>query len=262
MNIHTISNNREPNDQGPSWSGSISDWWKRVPLFTRFILYTSIFFYITSWISLGFVLFFCNIPYYTLDEFHLWTLFTTVFINLDLLNLLFAFWSWLDLSAKLEIQSGTILYMLNFLAHNVLIQMLYLTIIYFLCFLYTPFYRQYSAGLWPLIMALITNECLKTPDGDSYFFCQIKNKYYPWVLFLLFLVFNQFVLQVDVLAGILFGYLDFYYIGKYIAISQKTALWLENSCMFSWMRSFTSISKNNPSIQQNNTIVLLPKFKQ
>jgi hypothetical protein len=97
-----------------------------------------------------------------------------------------------------------------------------------------------SAGLWPLIMSLITIECLRNPEADYFFFCSFKAKYYPWILLLFFMIFNQFVIQVDVLSGILFGYISFYYLERYIEIPITTALSLENTVIFSWMKTFSS----------------------
>jgi|LauGreDrversion4_2_1035121.scaffolds.fasta_scaffold210933_1 hypothetical protein len=239
MNIHTISNNPGPSSNG-SWSESLQEWWSRCPLFTRFIIYTSVIIYILSWIFIELVLFFCNIPFLTINKYHLWTIFTTAFVNLHLLTLLFALWSWVDISVKLENRSGTMHFILNFFVLNSLIQVVYLTTIILLSYIYPPFYMMPSAGLWPLIMSLITIECLRNPEADYFFFCSFKAKYYPWILLLFFMIFNQFVIQVDVLAGILFGYISFYYLERYIEIPITTALSLENTVIFSWMKTFSS----------------------
>ena len=239
MNIHTISNNPGSNNTG-SWSDAFSNWWRRVPLFSRFIIYASIVIYILSWFMLNYVILFCNIPYQTLNNLHLWTIFTTSFVNLSILSLLFAIWSWSDISIKLENQGGTMLFILNFFTLNALIQCVYLFLIVFISYIYPPFYRQPSAGLWPLIMALITIECLKNPEADYYFFCSFKAKYYPWILFLMFMLLNQFNIQFDVLAGILYGYLHFNYLERLVYISASTARNFENSFLFSWLKSFSS----------------------
>jgi hypothetical protein len=55
------------------------------------------------------------------------------------------------------------------------------------------------------------------------------------------MIFNQFVIQVDVLAGIIFGYISHYYLERYIEIPISTALSMENTVIFSWMKSFSSI---------------------
>ena len=240
MNIHSFSNNSNGREGNGSLNDSAKLYWSNVPLFTRFIVYTSITIYIMSWIMISIVLLFCNIPYYTLYEFRIWTLVTTVFVNLNILTLLFALWSWIDISMKLENRNGTMHFILNFFTLNLIIQSIYLTMTIFLSFLFPSVFRQYSAGLWPLIMSLITIECLINPEADySFFFFPVKAKFYPWFLLLFFTILNQFMIQIDVLAGILLGYLSFYYIGRFIEISFTTALSFERLFLFSWMKSFT-----------------------
>lgn len=242
MNIHTISNNPgSRGGNGGSWSDAANSYWSKVPLFSRFIVYTSIIIYILSWVKVSVVLFFCNIPMYTLNEYRLWTLFTTVFVNLNILTLLFAIWSWLDISLKLESRNGTMHFIMNFFTLNVIIQSIYLLLVVCLSFLFPSIYRQYSAGLWPLIMSLITIDCLHNPEADyMFFFFTLKARFYPWFLLLFFTILNQFLIQIDVLAGILFGYISVYYIERYIEISFRTALSFERFFVFRWMQSFAS----------------------
>ena len=240
MNIHTFGNSNNNGTNSSSCMEMIKSFWDKVPLFSRFIFYTSIIIYILSWFILSAVLFFCNIPMITLNSYHLWTIFTTVFVNLNLLTLLFGLWSWIDISVKLETRGGTMLLMLNFFIQTCLIQILYLTMIVFLSYIFPSVYRQYSAGLWPLIMSLITIECLNNAESDYYFFFTFKAKYYPWILLLFFTILNQFVIQIDVLAGILFGHISFYFIEKYIKVSLQTAESLENCFLFSCLKSFNS----------------------
>ena len=171
---------------------------------------------------------------------HIGKIFTSVFVNLKLLTLLFGLWIWIDISVKLESRGGTMLFILDFFAQTCMIEILYLIIIVFVSYIFPSFYTQYSAGLWPLIMSLITIESLHNAENDFYFFIAFKEKYKPWILLLFFTILNQFVVQIDVLAGILFGYISFYLIEKYIKVSLNTAESLENTFLFSCLKSFKS----------------------
>lgn len=239
MNINTISKNLSGSSD--ALKEAALSYWSKVPLFSRFIVYSSITIYILSWIVLDIVLFFCNIPQYTLFEYRIWTLFTTVFVNLNIFTLIFALWSWLEISSKFETRNGTILFILNFFLNSVLIQSIYLTLTVFLSILFPSLLQKLSAGLWPVIILLITLECLQNQETDyKLFSLSIKQKYYPWLLLLFFTIVNQFAIQIDVLSGIIFGYLYHYLIERYIEIPIDIALFLERSEPLKWIKSFPS----------------------
>lgn len=253
MNINSLSN--DPGGSIDAWKESAKSYWTKVPLFSRFIVYISIIIYILSWIIQDVVILFCNIPYNTLNEFRVWTLLTTVFVNLNILTLLFALWSWLDISLNLESKNGTVHFILNFFTLNVIIQSIYVFLTVFLSFIMPSLLKKNSAGLWPLIMSLITVECLQNAEAVYKLLTfSFKAKFYPWLLLLFFTILNQFEIQIDVLAGILFGYLSFYYISRFVEIPITTAISFERSVVFRWMTSFPSKSTFKSAFSNCNQI--------
>jgi len=69
-------------------------------------------------------------------------------------------------------------------------------------------------GAWPLLLALISIDCARTPDEERRLLCfPVKCKYYPWILAVAFTLFSG--LTFDVILGAIFGhayvlgYIDF-----------------------------------------------------
>ena len=256
-NINTINNFRSDGPNQMSFQDRIKSGWAEVPLFVRFVIISTISLYALSWIVTVDKLL-SNIPQYTIQNLHLWRLITSVLMTASIFNILFAFISWVPDAMKLEKTSGTVRYSLNFFANSFLIQVLYtlgiglLSLVAGSSLLQTP-----SSGLWPLIMAEITMLCLANPDNQVMMFFipyPFRAIYYPWALFGFFTLMN-FRLQFDILAGIGYGYLFFYYIRNYIQFSDNFINKCENNCLFKKLSTFTGfipLQTSNSSFSNYN----------
>jgi membrane associated rhomboid family serine protease len=250
-NINTINNFQNGNNSPEvSWKERIKSAWATVPLFVRFIMISTITLYLISWIiSIDVVL--CNLPYYTLKQFELWRLFTSVFMTVSIINILFAFISWVPDAIRLETTTGTARYLLNFMTNSILIQVIYSLILLLLSLVAgDEILKMPSSGLWPLIMAEITLLCLSNPENDVRMFlipCPMKAKFYPWALLAFFTILNM-RLQFDLIAGVGYAYLFNFYLRNKIHFSDNFVQKCENSFLFrpfSRMTGFISLNMCN-----------------
>lgn len=95
------------------------------------------------------------------------------------------------------------------MANNLLIQLMYIPLYMLLRLFNIPLLlgNGLSQGLWPILMLEIVRLCNANPEANMRYFCcpfEIKAKYYPW---LLLLIFSIFMFSPDILCGMLIGYL-------------------------------------------------------
>jgi membrane associated rhomboid family serine protease len=255
MNINSFSNfNSNNNDNQPSFQDRVKAWWAEVPLFTRFVIVSTLALYLISWI-ITIDKHLQNIPNYTFYSIQVWRLFTSVLMTASIINILFAFISWIPDAMKLEKTSGTVRYGLNFFLNSTIIQIIYTVAIVFLASIFS--YRLLSfpsSGLWPLIMAEITMLCLANPDNQVMMFFipyPFKALYYPWALFGFFTLMNM-TIQLDILAGIGYGYLFFFYLRNYIQFSDNFVRKCEESFIFRNLSNFSGFVPLQSSNFNNN----------
>ena len=239
MNIHGLRNSNNPNEQ--SIGQKVKEYWLAIPIFVKIVVTLSLLFYTLSWFVMPQLTYLVNIPYFTVFKFRIWTLVTTVFLTLSIINIIFAFISWVPDAIRLEMTSGTVRYTLNFLVNSILIQLLYVLFAIILGLIISQgLLKMPSTGLWPLIMAEITILCNANPDNEVRMFLipvPIKSRYYPWALFAFFTLFNMSI-QFDILAGICYGYLFFYKLRNYIQFSDNFILKCEALCLFRLLSKF------------------------
>lgn len=245
--------NQSSGNNQQSFKEKAQIWWAQVPLFVRFIMITTITFYILSWFVGTFTKALTNLPALVIYKFQIWRLFTSVFVTLSIFNVLFAFLAWVPDAIRLENSIGTMKYMSTFFMHSLLIQLLYVILSFVLSVFSNEFLVMPSSGLWPLIMAEITILCLNNPQNQlmmMFLPCLIPAKYYPWALFAFFSVLNM-RLQFDILAGILYGYLFFHYLKTKIQISDEFVNKLENFPLLNKLQGITSFVSLSKAISQS-----------
>ncbi len=250
MNINTLNNFQNNNGQA-SCTERMKAFWATIPLFVKFVIVTTVLLYLVSWIiDLESIL--SNILMYTIDRIQIWRLFTSVFMTANLLNILFAFMSWVPDAIRLENTAGTVRYTLNFLVNSTMIQVLYCIFLLILRIFTSGVDKLPSAGLWPLIMAEITLLCLANPDNQVMMFmipCPIRALYYPWALLGFFTVLNMNI-RLDLLVGVGYGYLYFYYLKNKLQFTDNFITRCENNFVFrklSLLNGFVVSNANNLS---------------
>lgn len=231
MNVNSLNhaNDNQSRGQASDFKEKATAMWAGIPLFVKFVIITTIVLYLLTWITpIDMVL--MNIPNQTFFKLQIWRLFSSVFLTPSLIGIIFAFLAWVPDAVRLENTSGTIRYMLNFLVNAFLINLVYCLTIIAISIVYKDAINSPSSGLWPLIMAEISMLCLANPDNlVTMFFIPLKfsAKYYPWALFAFFTVMNM-SFQVDILIGIFYGHLFFYFLRNYIQFSDNFVIKVES----------------------------------
>lgn len=240
------------NNNTQSCGEKIKEYWSDVPFFVRFIIITTVILYLLSWFT-PFMMNFANIPFFTIYKIHLWRIVTSVFMTLSIINIVFAMFAWLPDALKLEKSTGTVRYFFNFMINSILIQIMYTTISFIISLFAKQILLIPSSGLWPMILAEITILCLTNPQGQLrmlFIPCMIPAKFYPWALFAFFTLLNMNV-QFDILAGILYGYLFFYFLKNKIQFSDEFICRAENWCIVNRLRNCNSFVSLSRSITNN-----------
>ena len=243
-----------------------------MPFFVRVVVFSTLIFYLINLFITPYVAFYLvDIPYFTIFHLQIWRLFTTPFITTGLISIVFSLLFWYRRAVKLEQEKGTIKYMLNFFMNSFFIQIMFclLLLVISLIIQNTMLLKMKltmggvrNAGLWPILMCDLTLMCLSNPEAPMRFFffpCIIKAKYYPFVLFGIFMLLSNFNIDFELLCGIAFGFLYHYYLIRKIEISNAFSLKVENSFLCKWMinkKGFISINNTgNPDIPINLSTV-------
>lgn len=227
------------NEQNKSFLNKAKDYYKSIPFFVRIIISNTIVNYIISFFfSLEYGI---NIPHNTIFKFRIWTLMTTVMITPSLINIIFAFISWIPSGIRDEKEEGTVYFCIQFFIHSIIIQCLFVLMALVLQFLFPDVMNIPSAGLWPYIIAKLTIYCLKNPENIMMFFVfpwPIKAKYYPWILICFFALINMNI-QIDLVCAILYGYAYNHKLKNYLEISINFIQKLEDSLIFKYFKNST-----------------------
>ena len=256
------SNNNNPNPNIPHYTlnDRIMNIYNSIPLFVFFIICITLFFYIIDLIFFSISFYISNIVLYTIFSFHIWRLLTTVFMTTSILNILFAMISWVKNASSLENSMGTIKYMLIFFMNSILIQIIYclLLLIGFLISrnkkiltLNLKNGKVQNSGIWPIIMAELTLLCMSNPEiliRLFFFPCEIKAKFYPFILFFIFLLLNFFEIDFGVLSGIIYGLLYHFFLRNSLQISDKFVQKIEKSFIGSCLGNFKKFIPFNNNI--------------
>ena len=270
INSDNNNNNNNLNVSQIDLISKIKIFWNSIPLFVKFIISSTMIFYILN-LFISYISFFLtNIPLFTIYKFQLWRLITNVFITTSLLNIIFAFLSWIKDAIELENRNGTLKYMIIFFINSIFIQIIYCFILV-LCYLLTNnklvltlniiMGKVENNGIWPLIMGELTLLCMTNPEVPMrvfFFPCEVKAKYYPIVLFFLFVMFNGMQIDFGVLSGIIYGFLYHYLLRNKLQITDQFIQKLEISFLFKWMIKLNGFVSLSNSFNPNIPVVIAP----
>ena len=270
INSDNNNNNNNLNVSQIDLISKIKIFWNSIPLFVKFIISSTMIFYILN-LFISYISFFLtNIPLFTIYKFQLWRLITNVFITTSLLNIIFAFLSWIKDAIELENRNGTLKYMIIFFINSIFIQIIYCFILV-LCYLLTNnklvltlniiMGKVENNGIWPLIMGELTLLCMTNPEVPMrvfFFPCEVKAKYYPIVLFFLFVMFNGMQIDFGVLSGIIYGLLYHYLLRNKLQITDQFIQKLEISFLFKWMIKLNGFVSLSNSFNPNIPVVIAP----
>lgn len=194
--------------------GKLKAWWQEVPAYTRFILYVSLVMFAASMVVPVVSFWIVLVPAVFLEKLYLWQVLTFEFQPFGIFGLLFTMFSYLPTACRTERRLGTVRYISFFLITNAILAVIYVglarlgkeTGISLLSMIYS---MVPLCGLWPLIMVEMVIRCNKDPESLVGFMCfpiQLKNKYFPWVFFCIFLLLSGGMV-LSLFVGIIVGYL-------------------------------------------------------
>ena len=217
-----------------------------IPLFIKCYFIITIVFYILN-LKLTFISYYLiNVPTFTILRFQIWRLITSVFITTNILQIILAFFVWVKYASLLETSLGTIKYTLIFLVNTFCIQVLNLIIYPFFSLVYKKSFNseiksKKNSGLWGIVMCEMTLLCVSNPESPMKLLLipyTVKAKIYPIILVLMFILVNYLEIDVEVISGVIYGFIYFYYLKTKLQISDTFVQKLENNNGFKWLSNF------------------------
>ena len=259
--MNSIEVYNKKNDNNLSLSGRITKIWGNIPLFIKFFLLTTFSFYILNLFLKNISQYFANIPYYTISYFQIWRLITTVFISTNLFKLFLGLFCWLKYASSLESSIGTIKYMSIFFINTFFIQIIFCILKYALMHIFKKDNNYLKSkistkgvnnfSLLGTILCELTLLCLSNPESPNKLFfipITIKAKYYPFILIGIFIIVDALKIDLEIISGILFAYIYFYFFKNILKISDNFAQKIEDTICCKnilELNSFISVSNIN-----------------
>jgi membrane associated rhomboid family serine protease len=217
-----------------------------IPLFIKCYFIITIVFYILN-LKLTFISYYLiNVPAFTILRFQIWRLITSVFITTNIFQIILAFFVWVKYASLLETSLGTIKYTLIFLVNTFCIQVLNLIIYPFFSLVYKKSFNseiksKKNSGLWGIVMCEMTLLCVSNPESPMKLLLipyTVKAKIYPIILVLMFILVNYLEIDVEVISGVIYGFIYFYYLKTKLQISDTFVQKLETNNGFKWLSNF------------------------
>ena len=228
--------------------------WINIPLFIKCYFTITIIFFILN-IKLKCISYYLiNIPYYTVFHLQIWRLITSVFITTNIFQIILAFFVWIKYASLLETSLGTIKYTLIFFINAICIQIVNLFILSTFYLINTKYFKpefkyQKNSGIWGIVMCEMTLLCLSNPESPMKLLLlpfTVKAKIYPILLVILFMLVNFLEMDAEILSGVLFGFVYYYYLKSNLQISDSFVQKLETNSFFKELnniKGFISINK-------------------
>lgn len=242
-------------------SERIAKIWRNIPFFNKLLLILTFIFYILNLLIKNISFYFSNIPYFTIFYFQLWRIITTVFISTNLFKLILGLIFWIKYASSLESSIGTIKYMIIFYMNTLFIQIIFCIFNYSIMKLLKKdnsylLNKVSSKGiinnsLLGNILCELTLLCISNPETPNKLFLIpfiIKAKYYPFTLFIIFTIIDSFKIDLEIVSGILYAYIYYYFLKNFLKISDNFAQKIEDSFCSQTiieLNSFVSISNIN-----------------
>ena len=224
----------------------LSKIWYNIPLFIKCYFIITIVLYILN-LKLTFIsYFFINVPSYTILKFQIWRLITSVFITTNIFQIILAFFVWVKYASLLETSLGTIKYTLIFLLNTLCIQVFNIVIYSFFSLLNHKTFNseiksKKNSGLWGIVMCEMTLLCVSNPESPMKLLLipyTVKAKIYPIILVLMFILVNYLEIDVEIISGVIYGFIYFYYLKTKLQISDTFVQKLEVNPALKWLINF------------------------
>lgn len=228
-------------------------------LFVKFIIIISFILYILNIFFSSISLYLSNIPNETIYNYQIWRLFSSSLITTNIINIIFSILFWVKYASNLESVIGTIKYLLIFIMNSTIIQIFYTILIWIISLIIKNKKllssklnnngKVQNSGIWPYIACELTLLSLSNPNYPIkfLFFIELKTKYYPIIVFVLFTIVNSLTIDLEILCGIIYAFLYHFVIKKKLKISNNLVRKIENfGCIncFKNFGGFISVKKD------------------
>ena len=228
--------------------------WINIPLFIKCYFIITLILYLLN-LKLKYISFYLiNIPSYTIFRFQLWRLITSSFITTNILQIILAFFVWVKNASLLEISLGTIKYCLIFFVNSIGIQIINIGIISIVSTISNKMFSpeiklQKNSGIWGIVMCEMTLLCVTNPESPMKLYLlpfTVKAKIYPAFLILIFMVSNFLEIDVEIISGIVYGLIYYFFLKTKLQIPDSFVQNIETSSLFKGLlriKGFISISR-------------------
>ena len=237
-----------------------------VPLFIKTLILITTALYIINRFAFNISLYISNIPFYTINKYQIWRIFSTSLMNTGIINILLSLVLWIKFGTILENSIGTILYLFIFIINSSLIQIIYTTIISIISLIIgnksilklkiDNNNVVNNSGIWPYIICELTLLSLSNPNEiiKLFFFPELRARFYPLIVFVIFSLVNNLIIDLEVFCGILYAFIYHFLIKNKLKISKTFIKKIENTksikC-FNKCGGFISIKENRFSNSDN-----------
>ena len=251
----------------------LQNWYASIPLFSYFTIIVTL---VSCIMSLSFVypdetIYYLTFdPYTVIDTGTYYSIFSFPFICPGVPQAFLSIYSYQSIFIAKEKSFGTFRYIIYFVLLNVVIGVCYIPMSIFGGFnniTTNPLFNIRLYGLWACTMAELIMDSHANPNKEVSFLCftcKLKNKYYTWVLFIVFAMIGKaiFMLIAGVMAGyICKGYLDAFGIMSWTRISDSCADRVEGKILCCCFRSkrFVTTAESGFEMQGNEREAGLPQ---
>ena len=143
----------------------IQNWWNKLGYMNKGLIILSCLIYSSTFFTAVIATYSLNIPIITIYKFQLWRLFTSCFLHINILQLLFSLMSLIPITDILEKEQGSVGLLLDFFKKATLIQILFSVIVLALGLIEVIEVNMiFSCGLWSLVMYYLTLRCAMYPE--------------------------------------------------------------------------------------------------
>ena len=237
-----------------------------VPLFIKTLILITTALYIINIFAFNISLYISNIPFYTINKYQIWRIFSTSLMNTGIINIILSLILWVKFGAILENTIGTILYLFIFIINSSFIQIIYSALIAIISLIIgnknilklkiDNNNLVINSGIWPYIICELTLLSLSNPNEiiKLFFFPELRARFYPLIVFVIFSLVNNLIIDLEVFCGILYAFIYHFLIKNKLKISKTFIKKIENTKFikcFIKCGGFISIKENRFSNSDN-----------
>lgn len=245
-------------------SSSLISLFTNIPLFVQLYILITLFLYLLNLFIKDISYFLSNITSKIIFQYQFWRLITSTFMTTNFSKIILGFLSWVKFASSLENTLGTIKYLIIFIINSFIIQILFCIFTFFSSFINTKkpdnstLNKEINSiennGLWGIIICELTLLCLNNPQTKIkilFFPCKVKAKYYPLVFYILLCLFDSFKIDLQIVSGVLYGIIYFYFLKNRIKISNSLINNIEDNYCFQFITKLKNFKKNKRNIRTN-----------